>query len=124
MEVFLQMELGRLAGLGQWGPPLSVPLCCICEKLCPRVWGVWLRCMWSASEHSLSWVPLFLASPGSEVWEPRVGRPLGGDTMQVPAGRPELPGLVLELLNSPVAPQFRTAPKGLLSLIHRDKHLQ
>lgn len=80
--------------------------------------------MWSASEHSLSWVPLFLASPGSEVWEPRVGRPLGGDTMQVPAGQPELPGLVLELLNSPVAPQFQTVPKGLLSLIHRDKHLQ
>lgn len=36
----MQMEPGRLAGSPQWSPPLSVPLCFICEKLCPKFWGV------------------------------------------------------------------------------------
>lgn len=43
--------------------------------------------MWSASDHSAPWVPVFLASPGSAVWEPRVNRPLGGDTVHASPGR-------------------------------------
>lgn len=77
--------------------------------------------MWSASEHSLSWVPLFLASPGSEVWGAQVGQPLGGDTMQVPAGGLEPLGLVLGLLHSPVAPQFRTAAQGAVSFLNMQR---
>ena len=36
IEVALEMELGKPVGSGQWVPLSPVPLCRVCETLCPR----------------------------------------------------------------------------------------